>query len=251
LSCANSTEPRNAIVVRLPRPAGEVLGSTVLLIDADDASRQDLRTLLRSRFCRVEDTATWAGGKWALRWLQPSLVLLNPDRLEQDGLGFIREFRSASPVPIIVISGCRSVEYKIQALDLGVDDYLTKPFAVDELLARMRVALRNVPKRAGHGLLEMGPVRIDLSGREVLVDNEPVHLSPNEFNLLAVLARHAGQVISHGQLFLELRKGKPGKRSTYLRVYIANLRKKLEADPAHPRLLLTKPGVGYKFQNFN
>ena len=230
----------------VPEPAGQ---RVVLVIDADPAARRSLRTVLRSRSYRVEEATTWASVQAVLERAEPGLVLLDPDLPDADGLGCIQELRAAIRAPLIILSARQSMDFKIQALDSGIDDYLSKPFAVGELLARMRVALRHAEAATRKEHLEFGTLRIDLAGREVTLGSTPVHLSRNEFNLLALLVRNAGQVLSHDQLFHALRENVPDGGSAYVRVYIAALRRKLEPDPAHPRLLLTEQGVGYKFQN--
>ena len=188
----------------------------ILLIEDEPPLRRYLRATLQSFGYRVEEAATGLEGKAMVARLNPDVVLLD--------LG----------LP-----------------DVGADDYLTKPFASGELLARIRVALRHSAEVAGtvtDPVVEIGPLRIDFSSREVFTDGAPVHLSPNEFALLAVLVKHAGKVLTHRQLLHEVWGGIASAQPTYLRVYMANLRKKLEPDPARPRLLLTEPGVGYRLK---
>ena len=223
----------------------------VLVIEDETPLRRYLRTTLQSHGYRVEEAGTGGDGKDAIVRMNPDLVLLDLGLPDVDGLDFARDLREWSKVPIIVVSARGREEDKIQALDLGVDDYLTKPFATGELLARIRVALRHSAELVGVALdpvFEAGPLRVDFSSREVSVDGAPVHLSPNEFSLLAVLVRHAGKVLTHRQLLREVWGGVPAAQSTYLRVYMAGLRKKIEADPARPRLLMTEPGVGYRLK---
>jgi two-component system KDP operon response regulator KdpE len=179
------------------------------------------------------------------------VVLLDLGLPDGDGLDLAREIRDWSRVPIIVVSARGKEEDKIRALDLGADDYLTKPFGSGELLARIRVALRHFKEGAASApepVVEIGPLRMDFASREVTLDGVPVHLSPNEYGLLAALVRNAGKVLTHGQLLHEVWGGAPAAQPTYLRVYMASLRKKLEPDPARPRLLLTEPGVGYRLR---
>ena len=170
-----------------------------------------------------------------------------------------RQMASPSPapvvfgpqVPIIIVSARGREEDKVSALDLGADDYLSKPFGSAELLARIRVALRHSAAVAGavtDPVVEVGGLRMDFSSREVTLAGEIVHLSPNEYALLAALVQHAGKVLTHRQLLREVWGSSVGAQPHYLRVYMASLRKKLEADPARPQLLLTEPGVGYRLK---
>ena len=216
----------------------------ILVIEDEPPLRRYLRATLQSFGYRVEEAGTAAEGK-------AQAALLNLGLPDQDGLALAREIRSWSRVPIIVVSARGKEEDKIQALDVGADDYLTKPFGSGELLARIRVALRHTAEAAGaaiESVVEIGPLRVDFASREITLDGAEVHLSPNEFSLLAVLIRHAGKVLTHRQLLHEVWGGVASAQPTYLRVYMASLRKKLEADPARPRLLITEPGVGYRLK---
>ena len=162
-----------------------------------------------------------------------------------------RELRAWSQVPIIIVSARGREEDKVIALDFGADDYLSKPFGSAELLARIRVALRHTAAVAGavtDSVVQIGALRVDLSSREVSLGDAVVHLSPNEYALLVALVQHAGKVLTHRQLLKEVWGTAVGPQPHYLRVYMASLRKKLEADPARPRLLLTEPGVGYRLK---
>ena len=223
----------------------------VLVIEDEAPLRRYLRATLLAFGYRVEEASTGAEGKAMVARLNPDVVLLDLGLPDMDGLDLAQELREWSRVPIIVVSARGKEEDKIQALDLGADDYLTKPFGSGELLARIRVALRHSAENAGAVLepvVEVGPLRMDFASREVLLDGQPIHLSPNEYGLLAVLVRNAGKVLTHKQLLEEVWAGAPAAQSTYLRVYMAGLRKKLEPDPARPRLLLTEPGVGYRLK---
>ena len=223
----------------------------VLVIEDEAPLRRYLRASLQSFSYRVEEAATGAEGRDMLLRLNPDVVLLDLGLPDGDGLDLAREIRGWSRVPIIVVSARGKEEDKIQALDVGADDYLTKPFGSGELLARIRVALRHSAEVAGSAtepVVEVGPLRMDFASREVLLDGAPIHLSPNEYALLTVLVRHAGKVLTHRQLLHEVWGGIASAQPTYLRVYMASLRKKLEPDPARPRLLLTEPGVGYRLK---
>ena len=223
----------------------------ILVIEDEAPLRRYLRATLQSFGYRVEEAATGAEGRARLVQLGPDVVLLDLGLPDGDGLDLAREIRGWSRVPIIVVSARGKEEDKIQALDLGADDYLTKPFGSGELLARIRVALRHYQEGAASApepVVEIGPLRMDFASREVFLDGAPVHLSPNEYGLLAALVRNAGKVLTHGQLLQEVWGGAPAAQPTYLRVYMASLRKKLEPDPARPRLLHTEPGVGYRLK---
>ncbi len=174
---------------------------------------------------------------------------LLPDR---DGRGVARELREWSGTPIIVLSARGREEDKVKALDLGADDYLTKPFGVDELLARIRVALRHASTPPGappEPVFEVGDLRVDRAARRVWRAGQEVHLTPTEYKLLATLVRHAGKVLTHRQLLKDVWGANYANQSHYVRVYMAQLRQKIEGDPARPRLLLTEPGVGYRLRD--
>ena len=179
----------------------------------------------------------------------PAIILLDLGLPDMDGVEVARSIRDWSAVPIIVLSARGREQDKVDALDSGADDYLTKPFGIGELLARMRVALRHAAKLdASETVLEVEDVRIDLSLRQVLRGGVEVHLTPNEYKMLAILARNAGRVLTHRQLLHEV--WGPGYESEthYLRVYMGQLRQKLEATPAQPQFLLNEPGVGYRLK---
>jgi len=223
----------------------------ILIIEDDRPLRQYLRATLQSFAYRVEEAVTGAEGREQVLRLNPDLILLDLGLPDGDGLDLARELRGWSRIPIIIVSARGKEEDKILALDAGADDYLTKPFGSGELLARIRVALRH----AGESLappagpvLECGGLRMDLASRETTLDGAPVHLSPTEFTLLALLLKHSGKVLTHQQLLREVWGEAPAAQATYLRVYMAGLRRKLEADPARPKLLLTELGVGYRLK---
>ncbi|MBI4913800.1 MAG: response regulator [Acidobacteria bacterium] len=222
----------------------------VLVVEDEPQLRRFLRTALGSHGYRVEEAVDGAQGMRLATSLHPDVILLDLGLPDLDGLEVGRRIREWSQVPIIVVSARGREEDKVKALDLGVDDYLTKPFGTGELLARIRVALRHA-RGSGpdqEAPLRWGDVEIDPASREVRRGGSPVHLTPNEFKLLAVMARHAGKVLTHPQLLREVWGGVAAAQPHYLRVYMAQLRHKLETDPARPKHLLTELGVGYRLK---
>jgi two-component system KDP operon response regulator KdpE len=182
----------------------------------------------------------------------PELVLLDLGLPDGDGIDLTRELRGWCKTPIIVISARGREEDKVAALDAGADDYLTKPFGVNELLARMRVALRHAQTDRGGAtppVLEFGTLRVDLVRREVTLAGKEVHLTPIEYKLLVLLAQNAGKVLTHRQILKEVWGPSYANQTHYVRVHMAELRKKIEGDPARPKLLVTEPGVGYRLRD--
>lgn len=223
----------------------------VLLIEDEPQMRRFLCATLRANQYQVIEAATARTALAQAAGRNPDLILLDLGLPDRDGLEVAREIRRGASVPIIVISARGREQDKVSALDLGVDDYLTKPFGVRELLARIRVALR---RAVGHpegqdAVFEVGPLRVDRERRRVTRDGEEVHLTPTEYKLLGALVRHAGGVMTHRQLLQEVWGANHADQVHYLRVYMAQLRHKLEPDPARPRLLLTEPGVGYRLRD--
>jgi two-component system, OmpR family, KDP operon response regulator KdpE len=220
----------------------------VLVVEDEPQMRRFLRASLGTEGYRVREAWTVADGLREVAAEHPDAVLLDLGLPDGDGLDLVRRVREWSSVPIIVVSARGREEEKVAALDAGADDYLPKPFGTKELLARLRVALRH--SRAAIApespVLEVGPLRMDLERREVTVEGRPVRLTPIEWRLLTLLARHAGRVLTHAQILREVWGPNAASHSHYVRVYMAELRKKLEADPSRPRLLLTEPGVGYR-----
>lgn len=167
---------------------------------------------------------------------------------DMDGVNLTRQIREWSKVPIIIVSARGKEQDKVVALDAGADDYLTKPFGVSELLARLRVALRHrsATQSDGDPVFQNGDLRVDLARREVTLAGKAVHLTPNEYRLLSILVQHAGRVLTHRQLLKEIWGPGSAQETHYLRVYMNQLRQKLETDPAQPKYLLTEPAVGYR-----
>jgi len=223
----------------------------VLVIEDDSHLRQYLQTTLRSHGFRVEEATTWEQGQALALRLGPQVILLDLGLPAGDGLSLARELRTVSRVPIIVVSARGREEDKVLALDMGADDYITKPFGSAELLARIRVALRHSADLSAPppAVVEVGGLRMNFASREVTLAQKPVKLTKNEFDLLGVLIRHAGQVLTNSQLLHEV-WGEAGRaQGAYVRVYMRSLRKKLEADPTRPRLLLTELGIGYRLNS--
>jgi two-component system KDP operon response regulator KdpE len=180
---------------------------------------------------------------------QPDIVILDLGLPDVDGLAVIRRLREWTSVPIVVLSARGQERDKIAALDAGADDYVAKPFAVGELLARMRVALRHAARSVREPTdspFVVGDIRVDLGRRRVFVSDAEVHLTRTEYKLLTTLIRHAGKVLTHRQLLQEVWGPPYADQTHYLRVYMGQLRHKLESEPARPRFLLTEPGVGYR-----
>jgi two-component system, OmpR family, KDP operon response regulator KdpE len=225
--------------------------AVVLLIEDEVPMRRFLRTALRAHAWRVIEAATAREGLAQAAGRNPDLILLDLGLPDGDGLEIAPRLRRSTRAPIIVISARGREQDKVVALDLGADDYLTKPFGVPELLARMRVALRHASRPADAPeapVFEAGQVRVDLVRRRVYRAGEEIHLTPTEYKLLATMIRHAGRVATHRQLLEEVWGANYAGQTHYLRVYMAQLRHKLEPDPARPRLLATEPGVGYRLR---
>jgi two-component system KDP operon response regulator KdpE len=214
--------------------------------------RRFLRTALDANDYRLVEAETAKEGLAQAAARNPDVILLDLGLPDRDGLEVARELRGWSATPIIVLSARGREEDKVRALDLGADDYLTKPFGVEELLARIRVALRHaaLPPGAGPGpVFEAGDLRVDLAARRVSRAGQEVHLTPTEYKLLTTLVRYAGKVLTHRQLLKDVWGSNYVNQSHYVRVYMGQLRQKIEADPARPRLLLTEPGVGYRLRD--
>jgi two-component system, OmpR family, KDP operon response regulator KdpE len=224
-------------------------GPVVLIIEDEPPIRRFLRPTLTSQGYRLVEAETGEDGLIQATTRQPDLVILDLGLPDLDGLEVIRRLREWTAVPIIVLSARGAESDKVAALDAGADDYVAKPFAAGELLARVRVALRHAAtagREGGESTFALGDLRVDLLRRRVFVGDAEVRLTPLEYRLLAVLVRHAGKVLTHRQLLQEVWGPGQVEQTHYLRVYMANLRRKLEADPARPRFLRTEPGVGYR-----
>lgn len=224
-------------------------GPLVLTIEDDPTVRQFLSMTLGGHGYQVMEALTGQGGIALAAERQPDLVLLDLGLPDTDGLEVTRRLREWTVVPIIVLSGKRHESDKVAALDAGADDYITKPFGVEELMARIRVALRRA-ERAAEAVDDpqfvSGELSIDFVHRQVSVRGEQVRLTPIEYRLLLTLARSAGKVVPHRDLLREVWGPEYARESNYLRVYMKHLRDKIEADSAHPQYLLSEAGVGYR-----
>jgi two-component system KDP operon response regulator KdpE len=219
----------------------------ILIVEDDPQIRRFLRATLTAEGYQYHEAVTADEGIAQANARCPDLILLDLGLPDRDGLEVIRRVRQSSQTPIVVLSARGQENDKIAALDLGADDYVAKPFGVGELLARIRATLRRSAAVTPAGsVLRFGRVEIDLDKRSVKVGGEEVHLTPNEYKLLHVLIRYPGKVLTQRQLLNEVWGPNHLDQAQYLRVYIAQLRRKLEADPARPHHLQTEPGVGYR-----
>lgn len=219
----------------------------VLLIEDDPQIRRFLRVAIDPEVYRLREAFTAADGLTEATARQPDLILLDLGLPDGDGLDLIAKVREFSNAPILVISARGKERDRVAALDRGADDFIGKPFGTDELLARMRAALRRMTRPAGlAGTIRFGSVEVDLDARVVRVAGGEIHLTPIEFKLLQTLLRHSGKVVTQRQLLNEVWGPNQVEHAQYLRVYVAQLRRKLEENAARPRHLLTEPGVGYR-----
>ncbi len=220
---------------------------TILIVEDEASLRRFLVPILSTQGYPVVTAASASEGIAMARSHNPDLVLLDLGLPDMDGLAVLRELRSWSRRPVIIISARSQEREKVRALDEGADDYLTKPFGAAELLARIRVALRHaVQTAAPQSTFTLAGLRVDLERREVSLNGEPIRLTPIEYRLLEALVHRAGRVTTHQQLLAEVWGPAGEGQNHYLRIYMAQLRKKLEADPNRPSFLLTEPGVGYR-----
>ncbi|MFA6061659.1 MAG: two-component system response regulator KdpE [Gallionella sp.] len=224
--------------------------NTVLLVEDEKEIRRFVRLALQGEGCQVSEAETMTQGLQEAANLKPQLIILDLGLPDGNGVDFVQRLRSWSQVPVLVVSA-RSTEYdKILVLDAGADDYLTKPFSVGELLARVRALLRR--SRADNELntpvVKFGTIEVDLARRLVSKAQQSVHLTAMEFKLLSVLLTNAGRVLTHRHLLREVWGGAHSEHNHYLRIYVAHLRQKLEDDPTQPVYFQTEIGVGYRFQ---
>jgi len=224
--------------------------ATILLIEDERQMRRFLRVTLQSESYSLIEAETAADGLSQAAMRNPDIIILDLGLPDMDGLEVIKKLREWSAVPVIIISAREQEGDKIKALDRGADDYLTKPFGVGELLARIRVALRHAaPKNEDQreSVFVAEDLKIDFLKRQVHIGTQEIHLTPIEYRLLTVLVRNAGRVMTHRQILKEVWGPPYIEQTHYLRVFMNQLRKKIEADSTRPRFLLNEPGVGYRF----
>jgi two-component system KDP operon response regulator KdpE len=223
--------------------------AVVLLVEDDPEIRRWLRVILEVEGYRLLFAETGEQGVIEAAARRPDLILLDLGLPDLDGVEVIRRIRGWSATPVIVISARGQEQDKVEALDAGADDYVSKPFGVSELLARLRVALRHaatVQSGSEPTLFKTGGLEVDLVARRVRVDNREVHLTPIEYKLLTALARHSGRMLTHRQLLKEVWGPNFVEHNNYLRVHMSQLRRKIEAQPARPRYIHTETGAGYR-----
>ena len=221
--------------------------TSVLIVEDEPGLRRALTINLRARGYEVTAVPNGADALSAAASDPPEVVILDLGLPDMDGTEVIEGLRGWSRAPIIVLSARQAQGDKVVALDVGADDYMTKPFGMDELLARLRAALRRSGEVVDAAVVETAAFTIDLAAKEARVDGEAVHLTPTEWHVLEVLIRNEGKLVPRTQLLQEVWGPAYETETNYLRVYMAQLRRKLEPDPAHPRHLLTEPGMGYRF----
>jgi two-component system, OmpR family, KDP operon response regulator KdpE len=222
----------------------------ILLIEDEPQMRRFLRAALGGHDYRLVEAASGKEGLAHAASRNPDLILLDLGLPDIDGLELTRQLREWSGVPIIVLSARGREQDKVAALDLGADDYLTKPFGVEDLLARIRVALRHASAQGEppDSVFEAGDLKIDMGQRQVFRAGQPVHLTPTEYKLLIALVRHAGKLLTRRQLLQEVWGPNYIRQTHYVRIYMMQLRQKIEPNPARPQYLLTEPGLGYRFK---
>nr|WP_280527823.1 two-component system response regulator KdpE [Erwinia rhapontici] len=221
-----------------------------MIVEDEKEIRRFLRMALEGEGFRVVDAETLSRGLIEAATRKPELVILDLGLPDGDGTEFIRDMRQWSNIPVIVLSARSDEQDKITALDAGADDFLTKPFGVGELMARVRVALRHRPQQGNDSVdapINIGSVTVNIAARRVMRDGADLHLTPIEFRLLVSLINHPGKVMTQRQLLTQVWGPNAVEHSHYLRIYMGHLRHKIERDPARPQHLLTETGVGYRF----
>jgi two-component system, OmpR family, KDP operon response regulator KdpE len=226
-------------------------GTTILVIEDEPQIRRVVRNAMHAVGANVIEADTGAAGVDMAVAAQPSLVVLDLGLPDMTGLSVCIEIRRWSTVPIIVLSARHAEKDKIALLDAGADDYVAKPFSTSELEARVRAQLRRaqLAPAGNHAAIEVEGLHIDVANRTVARDGAEIHLTPTEWDLLRALVKYAGKTLTHQQIFREVWRNTAGDAQAYLRVHVANLRRKIEPDAVRPTLILTEPGVGYRFRS--
>jgi two-component system KDP operon response regulator KdpE len=220
----------------------------IIVVEDDPPIRRFLRTALMTHGFEIFEAATGKQGVIEANIRKADLIILDLGLPDMDGVEVVKATRAWSEMPIIVLSARSGEAHKIEALDAGADDYLTKPFGLGELLARIRVALRHAsipPEQTEAGVFVTGNLRVDFINRRVYNDDQEIHLTPIQYRLLSVLVEHAGKIMTHRQILKEVWGPNSIESPHYLRIYMSQIRHKLESDPAQPKYLLTESGVGY------
>jgi two-component system, OmpR family, KDP operon response regulator KdpE len=220
----------------------------ILVIDDEIQIRRFLRITMEAQGFNVLEAATGQDGLVHAAMTRPDVIILDLGLPDKGGLSVLKELREWSHTPVIVLSVHDAEEDKIALLDAGADDYLTKPFSAGELIARIRVALRHMAPEAPDALFKSGRLQVDLATRRVSVSGQIVKLTATEYDLLRLFVQYSGKVLTHHHILREIWGATGSEEMQYLRVYISQLRRKIEADPAHPQLLMTETGVGYRLQ---
>jgi len=222
-------------------------GARILVIDDEREIRRMLRVALSTHGYALSEASSGKEGLREATIFHPDLVILDLGLPDLDGMDVIARLREWTQVPVIVLSVREREGDKISALDAGADDYITKPFSMGELLARIRVAIRHLAKTEDEPVLSFGDLAVDLAQRQVSLKGQEVRLTPTEYEILKYLSLRPGRVVTHGQLLRVVWGALYQEETHYLRVFVSHLRRKIEADPARPRYILTEPGVGYRF----
>ena len=222
----------------------------IVVIEDEAPIRRFLKTILNSQGYTYLEAASGKGGLELIALNNPDVVILDLGLPDVDGLEVISQIREWSEVPIIILSAREKEGDKVKALDLGADDYLTKPFGVSELLARLRATIRRSSRGSeeSQSIYKFDNVEVDFTSRIVYIQGEELHLTPIEYKLLVTLIKHKGKVVTHNQLLKEVWGDGYNEETQYLRVYMGQLRRKLEPSPSNPKYFLTEPGVGYRFK---
>ena len=221
-------------------------GAIILIVEDEPEIRRFLRTSLGAEGYKVVESASARRGAIDATTHKPDLAIIDLGLPDFDGIDVIRQIRAWSPMPIIVLSARAQEASKIDAFEAGADDYVTKPFGVGELIARVKVALRRALRATTNHLITLGDVAIDIESRSATRDGKSIHMTPIEFRIVACLANHLGKVVMHKQLLTEVWGPTHASDTHYLRIYLKQLRDKLEIDPVQPRHFITETGIGYR-----